>query len=66
MITKTIELPEQVAKECGENITYKILKAYIMKQSHKKIEDKYYNKEKENYWPFNWALEAINFLQRWN
>ena len=65
MKTATIQnIPNKVVKEYWDTIDYKVLVTYINEQRTEKLEKKYYNKEEDNYWPFDWAKEAISFLTR--
>ena len=68
MVTATIQVPTEIVKEYWVTLTYENLKKYINRENSKKIEEKYYNKKDDNYWPFEGSLEAIKFLtrNRWN
>lgn len=57
-------IPKKIVNKYWENIDYKVLVSYINEEKAKKLEKKYYNKNEDNYWPFNGALEAISFLTR--
>ena len=68
MLTATIQVPNEIVKEHWLTLTYENLKKYIDKENSKNLEKKYYNKEEDNYWPFENSLSAIKFLtrNRWN
>jgi len=65
MMTATIKnIPVKLTREYGNTIDYKVLVSYIYQEKSNELEKKYYNKEEDNYWPFNWSKEAIGFLTR--
>ena len=65
MSTITIKNPpKSFIKEYWTEVEYKSLVLFLDKQRAKKMEKMYYNKQEDNYWPFSWAKEAINFLTR--
>ena len=57
-------IPKKFVNKYWENIDYKVLLSFINEEKIKELEKKYYNKIEDNYWPFNWSLEAISFLTR--
>jgi len=65
MTTATIKnIPVNVVKEYWNTIDYKVLVSYIYQEKINSLEKKYYNKEEDNYGPFNSSKEAIWFLTR--
>ena len=73
MATITIEnVPENIVKLYGTNINYeKITNSFLPKKriinrlkwlSKEEIENKFYNKEDDSYWPFVWE-ENSTFLK---
>ena len=75
MATITIEnVPESVVKTFGTNINYNnITSSFIPKKrqinrlkwlSKEEIEEKFYDKKDDTYWPFVWVEESISFLDR--
>lgn len=57
-------IPKKIVNKYWDNIDYKELVSYINEEKAKKLEKQYYNKNEDNYWPFNGSLEAISFLTR--
>ena len=57
-------VPENIEKEYWKKIDYENFIKYLNLSRIKELEKKYYNKKDDNYGPFIWAKEAINFLTR--
>ncbi len=75
MATITIEnVPDNIVKAFWTNVNYKkITESFLPKKrfvnrlkwlSVSEIETKFYDKEKDTYWPFMNELEFITFLDR--
>jgi hypothetical protein len=57
-------VPSYIEEEYWKKIDYNKLVEYINLSRVKEIETKFYNKDEDNYWPFEWAKDAISFLTR--
>jgi len=65
MNTATLEkIPNSIVEKLWKNIDFKTLKSYLQEENIENLEKTYYDKVHDNYWPFDWSLQAINFLTR--